>query len=139
MTLPSVKPSQHYREKSIAGRALRSSPCRLVVFIHLSSLAPSPSRARSPSGSRLEEPPAAAARAVGRSLVDEARERSRPAGRKRGGSALADGRGGLRQRGGRGCGGGGDVPGDAQRVRPDADQQLPPLVRTRDLPLRRRR
>ncbi|RLM55331.1 hypothetical protein C2845_PM10G14570 [Panicum miliaceum] len=77
MTLPSsettVKPSQHYREKSIPGRALRSSPCRLVVFIHLSSLAPSPSRARSPSGSRLEEPPPAAARAVGRSLVDEAR------------------------------------------------------------------
>jgi hypothetical protein len=52
-----------------------------------------------------------------------------------GGVVAADGRGCLRQRGGRGRGGG-VVPGGAQRVRPHADQQLPPLVRARYLPFR---
>jgi hypothetical protein len=51
-----------------------------------------------------------------------------------GGAVAADGRGSLRCGGGRGHGGG-VVLGCAERIRPHADKQLPPLVRARHLPL----
>ena len=108
---------------------LRWSSCRLVwcgrlhppllslpLLLHPASLAISPAVATaSRAGGDCARGRSVSLRRAGRArdLLREGGSGEGPAG--------ADGRGGLRWRGGWGCGGGGDLPGRAQRVRPDAD------------------